>query len=228
MKIKNLNLFTNNLEEQKKFYTSVLGLKLISEDSESFTLSIGSTNLIFTQSKEILNYHFAINIPSNKIIDAYEWLKKRVKIQGFNGNEIVNFSDWNAEAIYFHDAGKNIVEFIARKKLNIISEVNFSEEGLLCISEIGTPTNNVRKIYKELNTKYGLEKYDCEDDVFCAIGDEHGLFIVIDKTKKKWIPNMDDAGANPYKISIEVDEGIIYELKYENEKLSLDKKNIFN
>lgn len=225
MKIKNLNLFTNNLEEQKKFYISVLGLKLINENSESFTISIGSTNLIFTQSEEILNYHFAINIPSNKITDAYVWLRKRVEIQPFNGNEIVNFSNWNAEAIYFYDAGKNIVELIARKKINIISEVNFSGESLLCISEIGTPTtNNVQKIYKELNSEFNLEKYDCEDDVFCAIGDEYGLFIAIDNTRKKWIPNMDDAGANPYKITIEVDNSMIYELKYENEKFSHDKK----
>jgi len=219
MKIKELSLYTNKLREQKEFYTSVIGLKLLNENIDSFTLSIGSTKLTFMESNVSYNYHFAINIPSNKIAEGADWLEQKVEIQKFNGDEIVKFPNWNANAIYFYDGSKNIVEFIARKNLNINSKSEFSKNNFISVSEIGVPTVDVQNIYSQLNRNYKLEKYDCEDNIFCAVGDEGGLFIIIDHTKKKWIPNMDDAKPNPFEITFENQEKQLYKFRFENETI---------
>ena len=207
MRIKHLKLFTNNLDEQKLFYESILNYNVINEDEKSFTVKVGSSKLSFVKGEGKYNYHFASNIPSNKIVEALEWTKKRVEIQSFNDNEIVKFPNWDAKSIYFYDRDMNILEFISRKNLNANSEKKFNQNSLISLGEIGVPTISVAELYTKITNKFGLKKYDCEEEVFCAVGDEHGLFIVINYSKKKWLPNMDEAISSPFEIEFENSAG---------------------
>ena len=220
MKIEHLKLYTNKLNEQKEFYSSNLNLKIIDDKRDYFTVQIGDTKLSFIKGDEKYHYHIAINIPSNKINEALAWLKKRVTVQPFNGDDIVSFSNWNANSVYFYDSENNIVEIISRKNLLLNSDSNFDQQSLLSISEIGVPTKNVAEIYNYLNSNHNLEKYDCDIERFCAIGDEEGLFVVIDYSVKKWIPNMDNAVASPFEILFENKKMI--QLSYKNEKFIMN------
>ena len=74
-----------------------------------------------------------------------------------------------------------------------ISSKKFSPDSLLKISEIGLPTLNIEKVYKDLNQQIGLSIFSGSFNDFCAIGDENGLIICIDQIKKKWIPKDDKA-----------------------------------
>jgi len=190
MKINKLILLTSNLEEQTNFYTEVLGFKTIEKTEDHISFKIGSSILSFYYRESVTPYHFAFNIPSNQINEALAWLNPKVEILRDENMEIQDFPDWNAKAIYFYDQDKNIVELIARKNLKNESNTPFRAESMVCISEIGMPVNNMERTYHHLNLIKKLPIYSGNLDIFCAGGDENGLFIII-KEKKKWFPTDD-------------------------------------
>lgn len=192
MKIKELILFTNNLEKQLEFYSKVLEFELVKETSESFSLNVGDSLLTFKFRENFTPYHFAFNIPSNKENEALNWLKQRVDILPFEDNEIIEFGHWNAKALYFYDADKNIVEFISRKKLKMDSCEVFSSKSILNISEIGIGTSDIKLIYDSINTIKNIDIYDGSFERFCAIGNEEGLFILVNNNIKRWFPTDDE------------------------------------
>ena len=214
MKLKLVTLYSSNLKEQKEFYTQ-LGFRLLEEQPDSISLKIGKTLLRFVYRKTATIYHFALNIPSNQGAAALALLKKRVEILDLEGAELVDFANWNAEAMYFYDADKNIVEFIARKNLADNSDLPFSADNVLEISELGVPTDNITTVYKAIRRKFPIEIYSGSLDRFCAAGDERGLFIIIDNALKKWIPRDDVAVASDFEILLEF-EGQEFGLVYEN------------
>lgn len=193
MNIKELRIFTPNLKEQISFYQNVLGFRIVREIRSSASFAVGSSVLTFIEKKGATPYHFAFNIPCNKEAEALSWLKSRVEILKEGMNEMLDFSSWNAKAIYFYDHDNNIVEFIARKNLHNDSDKPFDQESILEISEIGVPTDNIDEVYISIHNTLGINLYDGDLDRFCAIGDENGLFICVDKNKKKWYPANDTA-----------------------------------
>jgi len=221
MKIKELLLYSNTLNTQFEFYSKVLGFEVIQKESEKFKVKIGGSILSFVQKEKATPYHLAFNIHSNQEDQALQWLKTKVSVLKGNHQEVIDFSAWNAKAIYFYDSDKNIVEFIARKNLNQNSEKTFGSHSILEISEIGVATSNVEKQYHFLNQNIGLTKYSGNFDRFCAVGSENGLFICIDKNKKDWFPNNDKAYSSDFMAKIEVNDAI-FELKYGNDTFTLN------
>lgn len=191
MKIQELIIYTSNLEEQVDFYTTVLEFPLIKKTASTCSFEIGESILTFEYQKTSKAYHFAFNIPSNKIEEAYQWLKTRLDLLPFENKEIIDFAYWNAKALYFYDKDNNIVEFISRKDLNSNSEVIFSSKSVLNISEIAIATSNIENIFKELHKLRAIEIYDGSFKRFCALGNEDGLFILVNKDLKKWFPTDD-------------------------------------
>lgn len=202
MKIQELTLYTSQLQKQKEFYTEVLELQLIQESDKSISLQIGESVLTFIFNVDATPYHFAINIPSNQEVLALNWLKSRVAILKDDVHEIQDFEDWNAKAVYFYDRDQNIVEFIARKNLNTWSGKPFESSSLLEISEIGIPSNNINHIYSQITEHVSLEIFDGGFERFCALGDEHGLFICINKNVKNWFPTSDKAYSSEFHIRL--------------------------
>ncbi|MFK7925626.1 MAG: VOC family protein [Bacteroidia bacterium] len=188
-----LTLHSSQLELQCQFYEEVLGLEVSQLSAESYRFRIGNTFVRLQADPAAKPYHFAINIPCNLIQEALLWLKARVEILTLAANEIQDFTNWNAQAIYFYDADQNIVELIARKNLENASDQDFGPASLLEVSEVGIPTLNIEEVYQQLNQTIGLEIYDGSFERFCAIGDEQGLFICIDPSKKDWFPINDTA-----------------------------------
>ena len=79
MRFRELRLLTARLTEQKEFYTGTLGLPLVDERDRHITIQAGETQLVFTQVVDGSEpyYHFAFNIPENKLAQAKEWLAAR-------------------------------------------------------------------------------------------------------------------------------------------------------
>lgn len=198
-----LEIYSSKLEEQKHFYTRTLQLPLLEEDSKSFTCQIGSSRLRIQQrAKPEGPVHFAINIPSNQIYQALDWLEQRVDCLPDGEELVVDFSGWNAKAVYFYDADGNIVEFIARRNLNVCSAHPFSSGSLLAISEIGLPTTNISQTFEALNRVMPVGIYSGSLEYFCAAGSEEGLFIIVDEKQKKWFPTSYPAQAVDFKLTI--------------------------
>ncbi|MFK7799183.1 MAG: VOC family protein [Aureispira sp.] len=204
MYIQHLHLYTNNLQAQHHFYKTILELPTSALQTTTFEVRIGQSQLHFHHKKNATNYHFAINIPANKIKEAASWLADRVVIQPYQGEEIVDFDFWNAEAVYFYDKDQNIVELIARKNTQPVRDDAFGAAQWLGISEIGTPVEDVPALCHWLIKEGGLERYSGDLKRFAAIGDEEGLFIIINNKERKWIPNQDIAHTSPFEIQLQV------------------------
>ena len=223
MKIQQLILYTSNLAAQTHFYSKVLGLKILEQSEQKVVFEIGNSVLIFEKRSETKPYHFAINIPANKTAAALSWLKKRVSILKDGDSEIQNFDFWNAEAVYFYDADKNIVEFIARKNLKNASEKPFDETQLLEISEIGLGVNDIAKVFDFLNNNCQLLIYSGSLERFCAIGSENALFICINRNKKKtWFPTDDAIFVADFNVQLKHLD-VVYQLIFENSNFMLVK-----
>ena len=188
MKIEEITLFTNQIEKQKLFYQEVVDFDLVFDSEEKITFKTGKSLLSFEYKETVNSAHFAFNIPSNKIDEALLWLQKRVAILPDGENLISNFESWNAKAIYFYDADKNIVEFIARKDLNQNSVEQFTAKEIISISEIAMVTTNLSPLYEAISRIKPISIFDGNINRFCALGNHDGLFILIDKTVKTWHP----------------------------------------
>ncbi len=215
-----LTLHTNRLLAQQAFYTETLAFPLVEAGKTSFSVQIGETRLQFKAADRAKPTHFAINIPSHSTNLALSWLKERLPILPFNGKEIVDFSNWNAEAIYFHDPGGNIVEFIARRNLAIPTRPTFTSKQCTCISEVGVGTKDIEQIHWQLNEAIPFPIYDGSFDRFCALGNEEGLFIVVNYEKKKWFPTDEPISASRFEV--EWSEGKqSWHIHYESEELTI-------
>lgn len=220
MNFQALTLYTSRMAQQCRFYSEVLGLEVMKVSDDSYRFRLGNTFVRLQSSSSAVPYHFAINIPSNQAQLALEWLKDRLEIISFEGHEIQDFKNWNAEAIYFYDEDKNIVEFIARHNLSNPSDQAFGSQSLLEVSEIGIPTDNIESKFKLLQEHLGVEIYSGSFERFCAIGDERGLFICIDKNKKDWFPNNDKAHSAQFEALVS-DGQNSFSIIYKDDKLEI-------
>jgi len=200
MEINELTIFTTQLEAQEAFYSQKLGLPILESSNTFFSVAIGYSVLIFEQHYRSVPYHLAINIPSNQDGEALSWLRKRIPLLGANGREMVDFVNWNARSIYFYDEDHSIIELISRKSLSIDSIDTFDHHAFLCISEIGMAVDHIETTYQELVKLTNLEIFDGNFDGFCAVGDENGLFILVNKHRKDWFPTGDKAVSSDFLI----------------------------
>ncbi len=189
MKIDKLELQTNDLSSQRHFYMNVLHLPTVA-DSESLHVQVGSSELTFRQStgNQTYAYHFAFNIPENRFEEAKAWIAERTPLIANNsGEDSFDFTNWNAHSCYFRDATGNILEFIARHGLPNASNMSFDERSILSISEIGLASDDVIATVAQLQGA-AMPIYDgAGSDTFAAVGDEHGLLIVVSRGRI-WFP----------------------------------------
>ena len=191
VKITQLTLLARDLAAQQRFYGDVLGLAVQTRD-HAIEIAAGATTLVFEQAPTEWSgvHHFAFNIPENQFTEAKHWLSERVPLhRDAAGRDEFDFRDWNAHAVYAFDAGGNIIELIARHGLPNASVHPFGAGAFLNVSEIGLAVPDVQAQVAQLHQQDGLPIYDgANSAVFSAVGDEHGLFIVVAE-KRLWYPD---------------------------------------
>lgn len=184
-----LRLRTSHLEEQRDFYRDRLGLPIVAETHDFVTIRAGNTELQFVHSEVAGHpyYHFAFNIPENKLDAAITWMRSRAPLVQRRGTDgpIFHFAHWNAHAIYFFDPAGNIVEFIARHTLPNSAAGAFDVPDILYASEIGLVVPEVPQAVAALKGRLGIEEYVGVSNVFAPVGNEYGLFIVV-QTGRTW------------------------------------------
>lgn len=203
-----LQLYTTHIESLHRFYAQTLGFRCHLEPGR-LLIRAGKTELIFTENDQDCYYHFAFNIPSNKIRECLEWLAPQNTVLPHEGDVIVPFPAWNAEAIYTLDRGGNIIEFIARQDIAASNDPGFSvARDVLNVSEIGCPVESIPEFQKAIAETH-VSVYSGGSKYFCAMGDAEGLFIVIDAGKKTWMPTEIEAKAFPFTVWFEQDHSSI-------------------
>ena len=179
-----------DLKAMAAFYRDTLRLPVAAQE-QSLLVTAGETTIDFSKvaAREGATdpyYHFAFNIPHNQLDAAKAWLEPRCPLVKLgNGEHIIHFQHWNAHAFYFLDPAGNILEFIARHTLKNEREGVFSEKNILCASETGVVAPDVVKAADQLCKAAKLDRYRPGDENFTAVGDEHGLFIVV-RTGRRW------------------------------------------
>ena len=194
----------DRLTDMRKFYKDVMNFPLVAEDANSLTMQTGRTRVKFYAAPGGGSpfYHFAFNIPENKLEESVDWLSGRARLlKGRTGNHVVHFKWLDAHSVYFYDPAGNLLEFIAHHPLNNPRPGKFNVEDILYTSEIGLVTGDVPRLGSELDAKLGLTNYAAVhhqpvSDVFRPIGDPYGFFIVV-KHKRTWLMTNDPAGLYP-------------------------------
>jgi hypothetical protein len=178
------------LERMKAFYHQTLGLRVLEAQPDRLTIGADQTRLTFVMAGPDGGnpfYHFAFNIPENKIRAAHTWQKERTELLPIPAglrdprypDDIVNYSHWNAHSLFFYDPGGNVVEYIARHDLDNGAAGPFGSEDLLYASEIGLIVDDVPAAASKLKEIAGVDQYGGGSDQFTALGDERGLLLVM-------------------------------------------------
>jgi hypothetical protein len=206
MNIKKLSLQTAYLKTLQEFYSSVLELPVEQPNEEQIRIRVGDGGLIFTETTTGEPfYHYAINIPSNKIEEAKAWLNGKVRLLWMEDykNDIADFVNWHAKSVYFYDPAGNIVELIARFDLDNSANETFSSSQFLSINEVGLVFNNdsFEKEVETFGNSYSFSNFDKQPPLpkFRAMGDDHGLFVIVPE-HRSWYPTDKPSGIFPMSV----------------------------
>jgi catechol 2,3-dioxygenase-like lactoylglutathione lyase family enzyme len=178
------------LARMKEFYHEALGLRVIEEQRHRLTIAAGQTSLTFVPTGNDNGrpfYHFAFNIPENKIRSACSWQGQRTSLLPIPAGlrdadypaEVVDYRHWNAHSIFFFDPAGNVVEYIARHDLRNGADGQFGSRDILYASEIAFVVDDVNTTATRLCDTFALTRYRGGDNQFRAIGDERGLLLVM-------------------------------------------------
>lgn len=217
MKLKHIQIQAKDIKRASEFYQKTLGLSIIESDTKSITIQAGNSILKFVENTSFDSaYHFAFNIPENKLEEAIQWCKSKVDLIVLDDQRVItNYDNWNANAIYFYDNIGNLLEFIARHNLNNSQTEPFSSKSILNISEIGIVNENPLELGKQLIEKHGLEFFtkNINSENFAALGDDEGLLIMV-RTNRNWYPTQTPSESNKIEVIIE-NHGTQIELLFE-------------
>lgn len=216
MELLEIEIQTKDLEQTEIFYADILCLKLIKKTVHSISFQAGASILNFSLSDEKPLYHFAFNIPNNKLNEAILWSNSRFKlIEVSDGELIANFETWKAKSIYFLDNNNNILEFIARYDLNNESEKPFNSTSILSISEIGivdkAPSQLAEQLIKENNLDFFAK--GARSEKFASVGNDNGLFIIVEPNRN-WYPTNRPATKHFTKVKFRNDKNLIQEITF--------------
>jgi hypothetical protein len=173
-----------------EFYHRSLGLPVVEEKPDRLTIGAGLTRLTFLRPAANHGkpfYHFAFNIPENKVLSARQWQKKRTPLLPIPEalrdpeypDDVVNYSHWNAHSIFFFDPSGNVVEHIARHDLRNAAPGDFGSGDILYASEIAFVVDDVAATTEHLKDIVGVGQYRGASDQFAAVGDERGLLLAM-------------------------------------------------
>jgi catechol 2,3-dioxygenase-like lactoylglutathione lyase family enzyme len=187
MRFRELSLDTRHFAEQKQFYSRILGLPLLTETADSFTIQAGTTNVHFREALQEVPYHIAFTIPRNTFTQAKGWLSQRVSLVREDGEDEIFFSNLNARSFYFKDAANNILEFIVHYDLDQETERAFGPADILHVSEIGLPVEDVPALAALLHEKLAIQPYRSPiTEEFTFLGDIYGQLVVV-KIGRPWL-----------------------------------------
>ena len=206
MKLAHIQIQSNNIQQTATFYKDILDLPIIEKTKESVSIQAGNSVLEFIENPEFKSiYHFAFNIPENKLDEAIDWCKSKVDLIFIEDQKVItNFENWNANAIYFYDNSSNLLEFIARHDLDNAQTEAFSSNAILNISEIGIVSENPLALGEQLIEQHGLEFFskNANSELFAAVGDDEGLLIMV-KPNRNWYPTQTPSESNKTAVRIE-------------------------
>ena len=152
--------------------------------------SYGSTRVRFEHGPEACS-HFAVNVPPDRFEEAVAWARAQAELI----QDDVPFPLWLARAAYYFDPAGNLVELIARERAP-------GDELLIEVSEVGLPVADVGAAVGFFEAELGLPHFSGDRENFSAVGDDHGLFILV-PVGRAWLFTDRPASNAPVRVTIE-------------------------
>jgi hypothetical protein len=203
------------LGTMKAFYGKTLDLRILEEASDRFTVEAGETQLTFIDGNNPDPgtppfYHFAFNIPENKIRQALEWQQARTPILAIPEQRrasaypphVLDDRPSNAHSIFFNDPAGNLVEYIARHDLKNGDSAPFGWADLLYVSEIGLIVDDVVGAAGKLADGARLTPFKGGTGDVAALGDEYGLILLMKRGRRFDFASTPQPGAGVYRTGI--------------------------
>jgi catechol 2,3-dioxygenase-like lactoylglutathione lyase family enzyme len=149
----------------------------------------GSSVVRFEQGPDVCS-HFAVNVAPDRFQEAVGWARGQATLI----QEDVPFPDWRARAAYYFDPAGNLVELIARERAP-------GDELLIEVSEVGLPVDDVGAAVDFFEAELGMPHFSGDRENFSAVGDDHGLFILV-PVGRAWLFTDRPAGDAPVRVTI--------------------------
>ena len=192
------------LPELTEFYAGHLELRLAQPDDGGLALAVGETVLEFRPAGGSPFYHFALLVPGDRFEAACEWARERVELlpDPETGDVVFDFTNWGAQAVYFHDPAGSIVELIAHRGAGERgTSAAFEAAELLGLSEVGLvcdPPAAADALRREL----GLELWDgsVDGEARLAFVGEKARTLILCRAGRPWLPTGRPAEAHPVEV----------------------------
>ncbi|MEM7482894.1 MAG: hypothetical protein AAF481_17100 [Acidobacteriota bacterium] len=224
-RIRGIRLQTHHpLEAMADFYVGAMGMRRVRSGPRALVVEAGATRLEFVYEEPTSAdtvwpqgpggafYHFAFNIPENKIAAARDWQLERTPLfetpdpmrDPAFAKDVRHFRSWNAHSVFFYDPAGNVVEHIARHDMNNAAPGAFSPKDFLCVSEIALVTDDVEALAQRLMPDLAIEQYRGGGQFFRALGDEHGLVLLFGRGREQGLGSGKLRRAAPFPCEIEL------------------------
>ena len=174
MKIKELRLQTHCLDALKTFYVDTLGLPLVYESGQRFTVRVGKSKLTFSRSEEGVEpyYYFKLFVKRNLFEATIRHLKENVKV-------LDDFESAEAEElVYFIDPGGNIVGCRGVAAQESKGKFIAISEALAGICEVVHAVENTTLFCEYLRQQLNLPVGHHPDSHSVVLGDRSGAIVV--------------------------------------------------
>ena len=194
------------LPELARFYGGLLEQSAERRDADTVALRVGETALELRAAAGSPFYHFAFLVPGDRFDAALTWASDHVELlpDAEAGEEVFDFANWNATAVYFHDPAGSIVELIAHHGIGETgASGTFSPHELLGLSEIGLVCEPP-SLAEELERELGLEVWDgaVEGEGRLAFVGEKARTLILCRAGRGWLPTGRPAEAHPVEVTL--------------------------
>jgi catechol 2,3-dioxygenase-like lactoylglutathione lyase family enzyme len=185
------------------FYRARLGVELLQQTDALVAVRLGQTRLEYLPSAEEPFYHFALLAPGDRFDELLSWAGERTDLLPDRHGEVVfDFTNWRAQACYFHDPAGNIVEVIAHRGVGETgARGSFSAEELLGFSELGL-VGDPAAMASLLRRQTGLELWDGTVDGHAQLAfvGEPAKTLILCHPDRPWLPTGRPAEAHPVEV----------------------------
>jgi len=191
MRIRDLTLPASDPAALAGYFADVLQMDV---DSGAIVIGWSTIRPVPADGQPTGGVHLAFNVPDNRFNEAMAWLRERAPLQRSpDGKEYFALeSNWESQSVYFTGPDGLILELIGRKRLPLSSRTGpFHGSEITCLSEVGLPVDDVLGMQRRLADTFGLTPLSEPSEAFAPMGDDEGLLIVVDATRR-WFPEQRD------------------------------------
>lgn len=173
-----------------QWFAAVLDLPVTSLD-DTWQVAIGAGMLSLRHGDTSGAHHLAFDISPASFAASRRWLLERVPLLSRDGeDEFEGPRGWSSRSLYFDGPEGSVLELIARRE-SPTTTTGSPDGRILGLTEVGIAVPDVRGTTRRLRAELDVPAYAAQpEESFAAVGDVHGLLILVG-VGRRWFPTGD-------------------------------------